>query len=81
MNELTGIRWFFESNDTGARLLRTIVQGILGVAVSALSYYAASAPEWVAVIVAPLVMAILSPIMGEISKTLGKEEVRPGGTD
>lgn len=80
-DELTGIRWFFEANDTSARLLRTIVQGILGVAASAVSYYAASAPEWVAVIVAPLVMAVLSPIMGEISKTLRTEETQIGGTD
>ena len=80
---MTGIRWFFESNDNNARLLRTIVQGILGVAVSALGYYGASAPEWVAVIVVPVVMAVLSPVMAEIGKKIAEDSNtdKLGGTD
>lgn len=78
-----GFKWFFESNDNSARLFRTIVQGILGVVVSALSYYAASAPEWVAVIIVPLVMAVLSPVMAEIGKKITEDNPpqKLGGTD
>ena len=80
---MTGIKWFFESNDNNARLLRTIVQGILGVVVSALSYYGASAPEWIAVIVVPIGMAILSPVMAEIGKKIEEDTNtdKLGGTD
>lgn len=81
-NKLTGIRWFFESNDTSARLLRTIVQGVLAVACSAVTYYANLGPEWVSIVAAPLIMAILSPIMGAIGGTLDKEETpKVGGSD
>lgn len=80
---MNGIKWFFESNDNNARLLRTIVQGILGVVVSALSYYGAAAPEWVAVIVVPIVMAVLSPVMAEIGKKIEEDTKidKLGGTD
>lgn len=82
--ELTGIRWFFESNDTAARLLRTIVQGVLGVLVSYLSILATNAPEIVALLIIPVVMAVLSPIMGAIGGTLDKESTEGqhiGGSD
>lgn len=79
---LTGIRWFFESNSTSARLLRTIVQGVLGVVVSYLSTLATGAPDVVSLLIIPIVMAILSPIMGAIGGTLDKEETpKTGGTD
>ena len=74
MNEnLTGIRWFFESNDTSARLLRTIVQGLIGVLVAYLSTIAPDCPQIVSALLIPAVMAILSPIMGAIGGTLDKE--------
>ena len=76
-NAQSWLKWFFESNDNSARLVRTIVQGVLGVAASALAYYAASAPEWVTVIVAPLIMAVLSPIMAEIGKHLEPADDTP----
>lgn len=80
--QLTGIRWLFESNAASARLLRTIIQGVLAVVVSYLSTLAANAPEIVAMLVIPIVMAILSPIMAEIGKTLDKEsDIKPGGSD
>ena len=64
------MEWFLTSNSTLARILRTLVQGLLGVLIAEL-------PELVglldindtlqAVIVA-VAMAILSPIMSEIGK-------------
>lgn len=78
-----GIRWFFESNTPGARVLRTIVQGIIGVIISYLGVVATNSPEIVSMLIIPIVMAILSPIMAEIGKALDKdsEEIKPGGTD
>lgn len=48
---------FLTSNEWQWRLLRTVVQGVLGVAVLE--------PTWRALVVA-LVMAVLSPVMAEI---------------
>ena len=61
---------FLISNDTKWRLLRTIVQGILGVVIANLDQIVGGCvfdPATRALIVA-LVMAILSPIMAEIGK-------------
>lgn len=63
------MKWFFESNDTSARLLRTIVQGVIGVVISYLSVLALNAPEMVSLLIIPVVMAVLSPIMGVIGTT------------
>lgn len=63
---------FLTSNETGWRLIRTIVQGILGVVVANLDLIIGAAvldPAQRALVVA-LVMAILSPIMAEIGKNL-----------
>ena len=67
------MRWLLNSNTAGARLLRTIIQGLLGV----LATYLADIiglfdvqPE-IAGVIAAAVMAILSPIMsklGEVSE-------------
>lgn len=61
----------FTSNDGRYRLLRTVIQGILGVAIAnidlligRLTISAELKPMLVA-----LVMAVLSPIMAEIGKT------------
>lgn len=70
------IKWFFESNDASARVLRTIVQGVLGVLISYLGTVATNAPEVVSLLVIPCVMAILSPIMAEIGK-----HISDGGTN
>jgi len=64
------MEWFLRSNSTGARILRTIAQGILGVIVAILPDLIGLIdlnPTFQAALVA-LVMAILSPIMSEIGK-------------
>lgn len=61
---------FLHSNDTIYRLLRTVLQGIIGVLIAnadALISKLTISPEMKPIIVA-LVMAILSPIMAEIGK-------------
>jgi len=67
------LEWFFRSNDTWARLLRTIIQGILGVLVANVDLlFTAWAidPTYKPMLVA-LVMCVLSPIMKELG---GKDE-------
>ena len=64
---------FLTSNDTKYRLLRTILQGIIGVIIANLDLilgYMVFDPSMRALIVA-LVMAILSPIMAELGKQDG----------
>jgi hypothetical protein len=59
-------------NSTSMRLLRTIIQGIIGVIIANLDVIIGTfsiQPELKALIVG-LVMAILSPIMAEIGKNL-----------
>ena len=59
---------FLTSNDWQYRLLRTIVQGILGVVVANLDLIVGAAildPTQRALVVA-LVMAVLSPIMAQL---------------
>ena len=59
---------FLTSNSTKYRLLRTIVQGVLGVIIANIDIivgYVVFDPSQRAIIVA-LVMAVLSPIMAEI---------------
>ena len=61
---------FFTSNEMIYRLLRTIVQAVIGIVIANLDLIIGlfTIPaEWKAFIVA-LVMAILSPIMAEIGK-------------
>lgn len=64
---------FLTSNEWQFRLLRTIVQGILGVIVANIDLIVGQCvldPQWRALVVA-LVMAVLSPIMAQ----LGNNEV------
>lgn len=72
------------SNDWQWRLIRTIIQGILGVLCANLDLllgFAAISPEIRAMIVA-LVMAILSPIMALLGdKTAKVDETDEGGTE
>lgn len=66
----------FINNSAGYRLLRTIIQGIIGVLIANVDLLVGSfsfSPEIKAFIVA-LVMAILSPIMA----SLGTEEMDKG---
>ncbi len=58
----------FYSNDWQFRLLRTIIQGVVGVLIANLDLFIGAltiAPMWKPVIAA-LVMAVISPIMAEI---------------
>lgn len=59
---------FLKSNDTRYRLLRTILQGVIGVLIANVDFLVSAwnfAPQTKAFIVA-LVMAVLSPIMSEL---------------
>ena len=59
---------FLTSNEWQWRLLRTVVQGVLGVIVANIDMLVGCAvlePTWRAVVVA-LVMAVLSPVMAEL---------------
>ena len=61
---------FLQENTTAYRLLRTILQGIIGVLVANMDLFVSYIqidPTMKPVIVA-LVMAILSPIMSELGK-------------
>lgn len=67
---------FLQSNKTKDRLLRTIIQGIIGVIIANADFLISGlnfSPEAKAFIVA-LVMAILSPIMSELGNTKETEE-------
>ena len=67
---------FLKSNETIFRLLRTIVQGIIGVLIANLDTItgAFQVPDIWKPIIAALVMAILSPIMAEIGKNKDNTE-------
>lgn len=65
---------FLSSNEWQYRLLRTIVQGIIGVLIANVDVIIGSFvidPAWKGIVVA-LVMAVLSPVMAALG---GKEEV------
>ncbi len=67
---------FLNSNEWGWRLLRTVVQGVLGVVVANIDLLVGVAvfePTWRALVVA-LVMAVLSPVMAELGKAGATEE-------
>lgn len=67
---------FLNSNETLWRVLRTIVQAVIGVVIANLDVIIQAieiSESWKPVIVA-LVMAILSPIMSEIGKGVEKAE-------
>lgn len=67
---------FLQSNETKYRLLRTILQGVIGVLIANADLLVSAwsfTPEVKAFIVA-LVMAILSPIMSELGNTEANEE-------
>lgn len=62
---------FLHSNDWQYRLLRTIVQGVIGVLVANLDLLISKLTfdPTLKPMIAALVMAVLSPIMAEIGKT------------
>ena len=66
------LEWLLRSNSTGARILRTLIQGVLGVLVAELPELVGlfQIPDWAQALIVALVMAILSPIMAEFGKTV-----------
>ena len=67
---------FLTSNEWQWHLLRTVVQGVLGVVVAnagLLMGVAVLDPTWRALCVA-MVMAVLSPVMAELGKADGSDE-------
>ena len=64
------MKTLFNSNDTKDRLIRTIIQGVIGVIIANLDLLVSGLTiptEYKPMIVA-LVMAVLSPIMAELGK-------------
>ena len=66
------LNWFLADNSAEAKLARTVTQGVVGAVASAVAYYAAMAPEFVAVAVCPAVMAVLSPVMAYLGERAGE---------
>jgi len=66
------MEWLLRSNSTGARILRTLIQGVLGVLIAELPELVGlfQIPDWLQALIVALVMAILSPIMAELGKTV-----------
>lgn len=67
---MTAVERLLGDNGWQWRLLRTVVQGVLGVVTANLDFLMGNwvwDPEWRCVVVA-LVMAILSPVMAELGR-------------
>lgn len=67
---------FLTSNEWQWRLLRTVVQGVLGIVVANVALLMGVAvldPTWRALCVA-MVMAVLSPVMAELGKAGDSDE-------
>lgn len=71
------MRKFLASNETKYRLLRTIVQGIIGVLIANIDLIIEplSIPMAYKPMVATLVMAVLSPIMSELGAKTDTDEM------
>lgn len=62
---------FFESNELKYRLLRTIIQGVVGVLVANIDLiigFIPVIPEALRGVIVLVIMAVLSPIMAELGK-------------
>lgn len=62
---------FFESNELKYRLLRTIIQGVIGVLVANIDLiigFIPVIPEALRGVIVLVIMAVLSPIMAELGK-------------
>lgn len=76
------MNWFFESNTPAARVMRTIVQGVIGAVIAWLTVISGQVPEIVSMLVIPVTMAVLSPIMGWIGeKNQTVEDYKIGGSE
>ena len=68
---------FLNSNETFYRILRTVVQGIIGILIANIDLIISAiniSDTWKPIIVA-LVMAVLSPILSEIGKGIENKEI------
>jgi hypothetical protein len=80
MEGMICLKKFFNSNDTKDRLIRTILQGIIGVIIANVDLLVSGLTipaEYKPMIVA-LVMAVLSPIMSELGKKEAEVENSEG---
>lgn len=62
---------FFESNELKYRLLRTIIQGVIGVVIANIDLiigFIPIIPEALRGVIVLIIMAVLSPVMAEIGK-------------
>lgn len=62
---------FFESNELKYRLLRTIIQGVIGVLVANIDLiigFIPIIPEALRGVIVLVIMAVLSPFMAELGK-------------
>lgn len=62
------MKWFLESNDTTARLLRTIAEAIIGVLVANIDvlFSGFQIPAEAKTLIVGLTVAIMSPILAQI---------------
>ena len=63
---------FLTSNAPSMRLLRSIIQGVLALIPGIINFYLPYMPEWVGLVIAPVIMCILSPIMAELGNAIEK---------
>lgn len=76
------MEWLLASNSASARVLRTIIQGVIGLMPALFNYYSQFMPEWFGVVLVPIIMCILSPIMAEIGSVVkDKSDLKVGGSE
>ena len=75
------MEWLLTSNTTYARLARTIASGILSLVPGIINYYLPYMPEWVGIVLAPVLMCVLSPCMAELGKAVARDGVSAAGTE
>lgn len=68
------MEWLLTANDASARIIRTIVQGVLASIPGIINYFIPYMPEWTAVVFVPLLMCIISPIMAELGNAIEKTD-------
>lgn len=76
------MEWLLTSNKASARVLRTIIQGLIALIPSICNYYAPFMPDWFGVILVPVIMCILSPVMAEIGSAMQEDPgLKVGGSE
>lgn len=64
------MKWFLESNDTYARLLRTIAEAVIGVLIANVDLLMSgvSFPPEIKTVIVAMVVAVMSPILATLRK-------------